>query len=53
MLMQISEYFGVEMASLPFDDWDVVEKDIKKVIKSSRAGKNFSRTTNEADDVNM
>lgn len=44
MLKEISDYFGVEMTSLPHNDWDQVEEIIKKVIKSSRAGSNFQAT---------
>lgn len=41
MLHEIQDYFNVDMTSLPSDDWDKVEDIIKKVIKSSRAGKDF------------
>lgn len=44
MLNEISAYFGVEMTSLPYNDWDQVEDIIKRVIKSSRAGSNFQTT---------
>lgn len=50
MIKQISDYFDVQMTSLPHDDWDQVETIIKKVIKSSRAGTNF-KTARE--DVTM
>ena len=60
MIKDISDYFGVDMTSLPHDDWDQVEEMIKKVIKSSRAGSNFqttnavaSRPANGARDVDM
>ena len=56
MIKEISDYFGVDMTSLPHDDWDKVEDIIKKVIKSSRAGSNFQATSNSAritNDVNM
>ena len=60
MIKDISDYFGVDMTSLPHDDWDRVEEMIKKVIKSSRAGSNFqannavaSMPANSARDVNM
>ena len=41
MIQEISDFFGVDMQSLPHNDWDKVEEIIKKVIKSSRAGSNF------------
>ena len=41
MIQEISDFFGVEMTSLPHNNWDKVEEVIKKVIKSSRAGANF------------
>ncbi len=60
MIQEISDYFGVEMISLPHEDWDRVEEIIKKVIKSSRAGSNFqtsnalaSGPANGANDVRM
>lgn len=60
MLKEISDYFGVEMKSLPHNDWDQVEEIIKKVIKSSRAGSNFQATNaatagpaNGTNDVSM
>jgi len=37
----IQQYFGVEMTRLDTSDWDSVEKTIKQVIKSSRAGSNM------------
>ena len=52
MIRQIEDYFGVQMTSLPHNDWDAVEEIIKKVIKSSRAGKNF-KTAGDATDINM
>lgn len=39
---QISRYFGTVMTKLDISDWDEVEKTVKAVIKSSRAGKNFN-----------
>lgn len=53
MIKEISDYFGVDMTSLPHDDWDKVEDIIKKVIKSSRAGSNFQATSSSTNDVNM
>jgi ATP-dependent RNA helicase DDX19/DBP5 len=35
----ITDKYGIAPESLPRDDWDAVEDIIKKVIKSSRAGK--------------
>lgn len=42
-VMEISDYFGVDMTSLPDYDWDEVEETIKKVIRSSRAGSDRHR----------
>ena len=60
MIMEISDYFGVDMTPLPYDDWDKVEEIIKKVIKSSRAGSNFqptnavaSSSANATNDISM
>ena len=60
MLTEISDFFNVQMESLPYDDWDQVEEKIKKVVKSSRAGSNFQATNarangpaNEKSDVKM
>ena len=60
MIKEIADYFGVEMQSLPHDDWDRVEEIIKKVIKSSRAGSNFQATSavasgpaNSTKDISM
>ena len=53
MIRQISQYFGVEMTGLPYDDWDEVEEIIKKVIKSSRAGKDFRAAPNAGGDIDM
>ena len=38
--MEIAQFFGVkdELTRLQTDDWDEVEKKVKKIIKSSRAG---------------
>lgn len=59
-IKEISGYFGVDMTSLPHDDWDKVEETIKKVIKSSRAGSNFQANNaaangpaNGTNDVSM
>lgn len=53
MIREIQDYFGVAMTALPSDDWDQVEEIIKKVIKSSRAGKDFRPAANGVADVNM
>ena len=50
MLTEISDFFNVQMESLPYDDWDQVEEKIKKVVKSSRAGSNFQATNTRADE---
>ena len=44
MIHEIERYFNIKMTPLPTEDWDEVETIIKKVIKSSRAGKNFNAT---------
>lgn len=41
MLHQITEYLRTSATKVPTDDWDEVEKVIKQVIKSSRAGTNM------------
>ncbi|KAF1815304.1 DEAD-domain-containing protein [Eremomyces bilateralis CBS 781.70] len=38
-LQDIQAHFGIVLVTLPTDDWDVVEEKVKRVIKSSRAGK--------------
>ena len=40
-LVDISKFFSIEMLTLGVDDWDTVEDQIKKVIKSVRADPNF------------
>ncbi|KAL9108523.1 MAG: hypothetical protein Q9227_006738 [Pyrenula ochraceoflavens] len=41
MLMSIQQYFGTEMTKVETGDWDEVEEQVSKIIKSSRAGSNF------------
>lgn len=41
MLMKIQDYFGVEISAVSTDDWDDLEEQVTKIIKSSRAGANF------------
>lgn len=60
MIEEISDYFGVNMTGLPYNDWDKVEEMIKAVIKNPRAGSNFqatnafaSRPANGTNDVSM
>ena len=53
MVKEISEYFAVEMTSLPYNDWDKIETIVKKVVKSARAGANFNKAAAEPADVNM
>ena len=45
MIQEIESYFNVQMVALPHD-WDQIEVVINKVIKSSRAGKDFNETHN-------
>ncbi len=40
-LQQIAAYFGVPIKGVDTRDWDGVEDQIRKVIKSSRAGTNL------------
>lgn len=40
-LMQISKYFDVPINQVATDDWDELEEEVTKIIKSSRAGANF------------
>ncbi|KPI43611.1 ATP-dependent RNA helicase DBP5 [Cyphellophora attinorum] len=42
LLMEIQNYFGVEIAKVATDDWDELEETVGKIIKSSRAGRNFT-----------
>ena len=47
MLMQIQNYFQIEMTRIDTTDWDLVEETVKKVIKSSRADPNFKPPTQD------
>jgi ATP-dependent RNA helicase DDX19/DBP5 len=40
-LMEISKYFGVPINQVSTEDWDELEEEVTKIIKSSRAGANF------------
>lgn len=40
-LMDISQYFQCEITRLDTSDWDEVEEQVSKIIKSSRSGNNF------------
>lgn len=53
MIKQISDYFLVDMTELPYNDWDSVEEIIKKVVKSSRAQKDFRSAPSNGGDVDM
>ena len=44
-LMQIQRYFGAEIARVATEDWDELEEQVTKIIKSSRAGANFQGNT--------
>jgi ATP-dependent RNA helicase DDX19/DBP5 len=46
MLMAIQAYFNVEITKVATDDWDDLEDTVTKIIKSSRAGTNFSDGAN-------
>lgn len=41
MLKKIVDYFDVQPTKVPTDDWDEVEEQVQKVLKSSRAGSNM------------
>lgn len=41
MLREINEYFKTEMTGLDANEWDEVEEEIGKIVKSARAGTNF------------
>jgi ATP-dependent RNA helicase DDX19/DBP5 len=41
-LMEIQNYFGVEITRVSTEDWDDLEETVTKIIKSSRAGRNFT-----------
>ncbi len=40
-LMEIQNYFGVTIQKVATNDWDELEEQVTKIIKSSRAGSNF------------
>ena len=40
-LMDIQKYFGQEIAQVSTADWDDLEDQVTRIIKSSRAGSNF------------
>lgn len=42
LLMQIQNYFGIEITKVETTDWDDLEEQVTKIIKSSRAGRNFT-----------
>lgn len=44
-LSDIAKYYNTELMPLDTKDWDSVEEIIKKVIKSSRAGKTTAEMT--------
>lgn len=41
-LSEIANYYGIDLIQLSPDDWDVTEKKVKEVIKSSRAKPEYS-----------
>ena len=53
MIQDIEQYFNIRMTPLPTEDWDEIETIIKKVIKSSRAGKNFNATNSLTENQSM
>jgi len=48
-LNAISQHFGVPIEPLPTNDWDAIEEKVKRVIKSSRAG----RSTKELQSMTL
>jgi len=44
-LAEIADYFQTAIEPLQTNDWDAVEEKIKRVIKSSRAGKSTVEMT--------
>lgn len=49
MIVEIQEYFGINMQAINTSDWDMVEKNIKSVLKSTRAQANFRPETKDVD----
>jgi ATP-dependent RNA helicase DDX19/DBP5 len=47
-LTSIANYFKTDLHPLDVNDWDSVEEEIKKIIKSSRAGKSTEEMTGHA-----
>jgi len=45
MLMDIQNYFKIEMTQVSTNDWDELEETVSKLIKSSRSGSNFNSRT--------
>ena len=50
--MEIAEFFGVkdDLTRLQTDDWDEVESQVKKIIKSARAGATTKAPASEVVD---
>ncbi|KIX92098.1 uncharacterized protein Z520_12182 [Fonsecaea multimorphosa CBS 102226] len=46
MLMEIQKYFNTHMTKVSTDDWDELEEQVSRIIKSSRAGSNFMEGAN-------
>ena len=40
-LESIADYFKIRLVRLDNSDWDLIEKQVQKILKSSRAGANF------------
>ncbi|KAL9017187.1 MAG: hypothetical protein Q9185_005477 [Variospora sp. 1 TL-2023] len=49
MIAEIQEYFNITMQGLKTSDWDVVEKNIKAVLKSTRAQAEFRPQVKDVD----
>ena len=41
---EISQYFQINMTGLNTNDWDGIEKTVKKIIKSSRADADYNKS---------
>lgn len=49
MIQEIQDYFSIKMLGLRTSDWDEVEKNIKSVLKSTRAQASFRPEVKDVD----
>ena len=40
-LRNITDYFKIDLVRLDNSEWDLIEEQVQKILKSSRAGANF------------